>query len=260
MKPSKIIGYAILASFAALLIWGMTRPGKIPATPRIEKSRDDIARIEQKYEDRQDAELVRQLIGENLGERRFRFGTVMEAASGKKVLTLRLTDPAHARVHAAITTALGEACTILSQPDSPVRGLRRINEASRYFEDILLEKLDAQPDLAATIPTTQDGRHQRSGYPDIRIEHEESGTIFYLDPKLVEQSAWASTLRTFYFEPKCGSLKITDDAIHLLAGIPHDGKDGAWTFGEAKLIDLSLIHLRLKPEFQASNADLYPEP
>ena len=96
--------------------------------------------------------------------------------------------------------------------------------------------------------------------PDIRIEHEESGTIFYLDPKLVEQSAWASTLRTFYFEPKSGSLKITDDAIHLLAGIPHDGKDGAWTFGDAKLIDLSLIHLRLKPEFQASNADLYPEP
>ena len=257
MKASKIAGYAILGGFAVLLAWGMTRPGKVPASPRIEKSRQDLARIGEQQEERRDADLVRQLIGENLGERRFAFGTVMEAASGKRVVPL---DPAlapHRRITEAVEAALDHARTVLSRPDSPVRGLRRINEASRFFEDILLENLDAQPDLTAGIPTTRDGHSQRSGYPDLRIVHEPSGTVAYLDPKLVEQGSWESTLRTFYFEPKAGSLKINDDAIHLLAGIPHDGKDGQWTFGESKVIDLSRIRLRLKPEFQASNADLY---
>jgi hypothetical protein len=73
----------------------------------------------------------------------------------------------------------------------------------------------------------------------------------------VEDSAWDSTLRTFYFEPKVQTLKITDDAVHLLAGIGHDGHDGAWKFTGFKLVDLSKLHVRLKAEFQASNADVY---
>ena len=73
----------------------------------------------------------------------------------------------------------------------------------------------------------------------------------------MEQDSWSSTLRTFYFAPRTETLKITDDAVHLLAGISHDGKDGAWTFGQWKLVDLSTLQVRLKAEFQASNADLY---
>jgi hypothetical protein len=53
------------------------------------------------------------------------------------------------------------------------------------------------------------------------------------------------------------TLKITDDAVHLLAGIEHDGKDGQWTFTGWRLVDLSKLRVRLKAEFQASNADLY---
>ncbi|GAA5480903.1 hypothetical protein [Haloferula sargassicola] len=258
MKPGKIIGLIILAGFLGVFVWGLTRPAKRPATPRLEKSLLEIEKIESRAKDRLDAELVKQLIGEDLDDRRFKFGIVMEAASGKKVLPFNPNNEAHARVHEAITAALEHAAATLGRPDSPVRGLRRINEASHFFEDALLETLDAQPDLSAGIPLTHDGRHQRSGYPDLRIEHLPSHTVFYLDPKLVEQTSWDSSLRTFYFEPKAGSLKITEDAVHLLAGIPHDGRDGQWTFGKAKLIDLSAITLRLKPEFQASNKDLYP--
>ncbi len=259
MKAGKIIGYTILAGFAGLFIWGFMRPAKVPASPRLKQAEVDLEKIGRQTEERTDARLVQQLIGENLDSRRFKFGTVMEAASGKRVLSLNSDRNAHARVVEAIETALDDAATTLSRPDSPVRGLRRINEASRFFEDFLLETLDAQPDLSASVPLTTDGRHQRSGYPDLRIEHLPTHTVFYLDPKLVEETAWDSTLRTFYFEPKSHSLKITEDAVHLLAGIPHDGRDGQWTFGKAKLVDLSTITLRLKPEFQASNADLYPE-
>ena len=80
----------------------------------------------------------------------------------------------------------------------------------------------------------------------------------YLDPKLVEAKSLDSTLRTFYYELKHETLKINDDAIHLLCGIEHDGNEGAWTFTRFHLIDLSKLRVRLKAEFQASNADIYP--
>jgi hypothetical protein len=203
-----------------------------------------------------DAELVRSLLDENLSDRHFDFATIAQACSGKSVLPLNDT-PSHLRVTAAISNALRENIATLNKPDSPVRKLRRINEASKFFEDGILASLNATPGLRCEIPPTRSGEHQRSGYPDLRITDIESGTVFYLDPKLVEQGSLSSTLRTFYFEPKNETLKITDDAVHLLIGIEHDGRDGQWTFIGWRLVDLSTLRVRLKAEFQASNADIY---
>jgi hypothetical protein len=183
---------------------------------------------------------------------------VAEACSGKKILPLT-GDPAHQRVTAAIQAALADTITAMNRDDSPVRKLRRINEASRLFEDGLLARLNATPGLRCEVPPTRDGDHQRSGYPDLRITDAASGTVFYLDPKLVEHGSQDSTLRAFYFEPKNETLKITDDAVHLLVGIEHDGIEGHWTFTGWRLVDLSTLKVRLKAEFQASNADLYPK-
>ena len=203
-----------------------------------------------------DAELVRSLLGENLSDRSFDFSTIAQACSGKRVLPLA-DHPAHHRVTAAIGHALRESIAALNKPDSPVRKLRRINEASACFEDAILASLNNTPGLRCEVPPTRAGEHQRSGYPDLRITDIASGLVFYLDPKLVEQGSQASTFRTFYFEPKNETLKITDDAVHLLVGIEHDGRDGQWTFTGWRLVDLSTLRVRLKAEFQASNADLY---
>jgi hypothetical protein len=203
-----------------------------------------------------DAALVKSLLGENLSERTFDFATVAEACSGKRVLPLT-DEAAHRRVTAAIGQALAETMRELNAEDSPVRKLRRINEASRFFEDGILARIHAMPGMKCEVPPTRSGDHQRPGYPDLRITDEASGAVFYLDPKLVEQGSAASTLRTFYFEPKNETLKITDDAVHLLAGIEHDGREGQWTFTGWRLVDLSTLKVRLKAEFQASNAELY---
>jgi hypothetical protein len=203
-----------------------------------------------------DIALVRSLLGENLSERTFAFAAVSEACSGKRVIPLT-NGPAHQRVTAAIATALKLSIAELSLPQSPVRGLRRINEASKFFEDAIHKHINEIPGLQCDTPPTRAGEHQRSGYPDLRIIDLESKQVFYLDPKLVEQGSAASTFRTFYFEPKNETLKITDDAVHLLVGIEHDGKDRLWTFTGWRLIDLSTLRVRLKAEFQASNADLY---
>ncbi len=191
-----------------------------------------------------DEELVQGLLGENLSERWFDFPTIAQACSGKRVLPLE-DKPAHKRVTAAIEKALSETIIELNKENSPVRKLRRINEASKFFEDGIHARVNAMPGLRCEVPPTRNGEHQRSGYPDLRITDVESGLIFYLDPKLVEQGSADSTFRTFYFEPKTETLKINDDAVHLLVGIEHDGKEQQWTFTGWRLVDLSKLRVRL---------------
>ena len=78
-----------------------------------------------------DAALVRSLLGEDLSERTFDFATIAVACSGKRVLPLD-ESPAHRRVTTAIETALRETIATMNRSDSPVRKLRRINEASKF--------------------------------------------------------------------------------------------------------------------------------
>jgi hypothetical protein len=204
-----------------------------------------------------DTQLVRSLLRENLSERTFSFATIVEACSGKKVLPLLSDNPAHQRVVMAIHHALKKTLVELNRTDSAIRKLRRINEASRFFEDGLHAHINETAGMKCEVPTNRNGQHQRSGYPDLKITDLESGLMFYLDPKLVEQGSANSTFRTFYFEPKENTLKINDDAVHLLVGIEHDGKEREWTFTGWRLVDLSSLRVRLKAEFQASNAQLY---
>jgi hypothetical protein len=242
---------AVLAAFALGAAVAWIAAGRVPSA-RASGSSSPPAPSDE-------AGLVGSLLAENLSRRTFSFARIAEASSGKRVLPLA-DNPVHQRVLAAIEAALTDCLATLNRDDSPVRALRRINEASRFFEDGLLERLDAQPAFRCEIPPNRDGKVQRSGYPDLRLTDLESGLVFYLDPKLVEQSSLASTLRTFYFEPKEETLKITDAAVHLLIGIEHDGRAGRWTFLGWHLVDLSTLQVRLKAEFQASNAELYRQP
>ncbi len=205
-------------------------------------------------------DLVRHLLDQDLGTRKFSFPDVVYAASGKKVIPIDPANPAHQLILKVVVQAARESTAALSAADSPVRNLRRINEASRYFEDILHRKINAHPALTCTIPKNTQGKAQRSGYPDLLITHTSAdGTVThaYLDPKLFEEKSRSSSLRTFYFEPRTRTNKIQYDAIHLLLGISHDGKAQAWTFTGWELCDLSRFQVRLKAEFQASNKDLY---
>ena len=256
--------FILIAIFGVILI--LRQPAARPQTPRMEKVEKDLRKAKRRFDQRtaeasakeSDVALVRGLLAENLGDRTFSFATVCEAVSGKKVIPLDQSPPQQ-RVIKAIEAALSKILPQLSKTDSPIRKLRRINEASRFFEDALLENLNATPGLKCEIPSTRDGAHQRSGYPDLRITDQKTGTVFYLDPKLVEQGSDNSTFRSFYFEPKTETSKIHDDAVHLLVGIEHNGKTRAWTFSGWRIVDLSTMEVRLKAEFQATNADLYRE-
>ena len=205
-------------------------------------------------------EIIQQLLAQDLGTRKFAFPDVIHAACSKKVIATNPDTPAHQRILETISQAADETLTELSQKDSKLHQLRRINEASRFFEDLLLKKINAAPHIRCQIPKNTQGKQQRSGYPDLHIIHtatDGTKTHAYLDPKLFEKKSKASSLRTFYYEPRTRTNKIQHDAIHLLLGICHDGNQGAWAFTNWELCDLSRFSVRLKAEFQASNRDLY---
>jgi pyrimidine-nucleoside phosphorylase len=205
-----------------------------------------------------DPGLLDRLIPWILDERRelegIPFPEVIRASTGHRVEPLEPDRDPDARVIREIGRALDTALARMNRDDAPVRGLGRINEASAAFENELRRLLDAAPGLRCAVPETGGGEALRSGYPDLRIEETGSGRVYYLDPKLYARGSRDATFRTFYFEPKRETNKVREDARHLLAGIEHDGAEGAWKFVRWDLVDLSKFRVRLKAEFQGATA------
>ena len=179
-------------------------------------------------------------------------------ATGKRINALDPKDATDQRVLKQIGTALDEVVKRMNAPDNPIQSAARINEVSSAFETTIRELLNAVPGLACDFPKTAEGRTQRSGYPDLRLVDNASGRIYYLDPKLFATGSRASSFRTFYFEPKVGTNKVLDDAVHLILGFEHEPrKAGHWNFTRWDIVDLAHFKVKLKAEFQGSNRDMY---
>lgn len=185
------------------------------------------------------------------------FADVVRASSGKEMIPVDPNLPADAELLNALRLALNRTLERFNRPDSPALKAKRVNEMSSHFEKALQAEINSTDGFLCAPPLTNAGKNQRSGYPDLRIVHQETGQVTYLDPKLVAPGALDSSLRTFYFTPKDETGKIQDDAHHLLVGIEHDGNTGQWKFTTWHLVDLASFKVRLKPEFQASNKDIY---
>ncbi len=202
--------------------------------------------------------LIPWLLDEKDALREIRFADVIAATSGKKVLAIDPKDKDDQRVLGQIGTALDAVLAALNAPDSPTRAVQRVNEMSAKFEDAILAQLRALPGLECGIPPTVSGVRQRSGYPDLRLVDKATGRVFYLDPKLFAQGSKTSALRTFYFEPKRETNKVNDDARHLIIGIEHErDAEGVVRFQHWELIDLANFRVKLKAEFEGSNAAMY---
>jgi len=185
------------------------------------------------------------------------FDELVELSTGRRVLPVDPADPVDEEVMRLLGEAMGAVLSRFNRPDSVTHEVARINEVSSYFEDALLEIVDAMPELSCELPRTAAGMLQRAGYPDLLVRHLQSGRVFYLDPKLVAEGSMESSLRTFYFTPRGETGKIHYDASHLIVGIEHDGNTGRWRFLRWHFVDLSGFKVSLKAEFQASNRDLY---
>lgn len=183
------------------------------------------------------------------------FAAVVHAATGQRVIPI--DREADADWLAKVGAAVDETVEALNNPSHSVHKAGRINEASRFIEEALLDKLSQVPGWKCTIPKTSAGNEQRSGYPDLRLALGD-GSIVYLDPKLYAEDSRNSSFRTFYYEPKGDTNKITDNAHHLLVGVAHGpGPDGRTVFRRWDLVDIATMPVRLKLEFQSSNREIY---
>jgi hypothetical protein len=204
-------------------------------------------------------QLIPWLLDEDQQLRGVPFSEVIFDTTGKKVLPFDARNAVDQRVAKAISAAAGEAMKRLNARDSAIQNIDRINEVSSRFEDTLRELLNSTPDLRCDFPLTVEGKVQRSGYPDLCIIDLESKRVFYLDPKLYAAGSRDSSFRAFYFEPKKGTNKVRDDAVHFVVGFEHETrpKNGVWKFTRWDLVDLSRFTVNLKAEFQGSNRDMY---
>jgi hypothetical protein len=203
-------------------------------------------------------QLIPWLLDENRQLSGIAFGEVILATTGKRVLPFDLKSETDQRVIKQISGVLDEVLRRMNAPESAVQKVGRINEVSSHVENLLRELLSSTPGLSCDFPRTSEGRVQRSGYPDLRIVDAASQRVFYLDPKLYAAGSRDSSFRTFYFEPKITTNKVTDDAVHLIVGFEHAPKNGGrWNLMRWDLVDLAHFKVRLKAEFQGSNRDIY---
>ena len=203
-------------------------------------------------------QLIPWLLDEQQELRGIAFSEVIFDTTGKRVLTIDPKNETDAKVIKQISAAMDETVKRLNIADNPVQKAERINEVSSQVEDTLRELLNAAPGLKCDFPHTADGKVQRSGYPDLRVEDVATKRVFYLDPKLYAAGSRDSSFRTFYFEPKVATNKVREDAVHFIAGFEHDArKEGHWQFTRWDLVDLSHFRVKLKAEFQGSNRDMY---
>jgi hypothetical protein len=208
-------------------------------------------------------QLIPWLLDEDKQLRGVPFSEVILDTTGKKVFRFDPNNAVDQRVAQSVRAACNETMKRLNAPDSAIQHIDRVNEVSSHFEDSLRELLNAAPGLRCDFPLTNDGKEQRSGYPDLRIIDLESKRVFYLDPKLYAERSRDSSFRTFYFEPKRGTNKVRDDAVHFIVGFQHDPRGGSnslnatWKFTRWDLVDLSQFRVKLKAEFQGSNRDMY---
>lgn len=204
-------------------------------------------------------QLIPWLLDQDAALKGIPFAEVISATSGRRVIPVDRNDKDTARILAAIGTTLDAVLEELNGADSPAKKQKRVNEMSKFFEAGIEAKLKAMPGFACAYPKTAAGHAQRSGYPDLRLVDQATGRVLYLDPKLYAKSSRHSSLRTFYFTPKRETNKVNHDAHHLIVGIEHDKVDAEMKFTRWELIDLSNFRVRLKAEFEGSNADMYRE-
>jgi hypothetical protein len=204
-------------------------------------------------------QLIPWLLDEDAALKGILFADVISATSGKRVIPVDKTDKDTARILAAIGKTLDEVLTRMNAADSPTRKQKRVNEMSKHFEDAIESGLKGVEGFQCDFPKTASGHVQRSGYPDLRLADKATGRVFYLDPKLYAKGSRHSSLRTFYFTPKRETNKVNDDASHLIVGIENEKNGAEVKFTRWELIDLSGFRVRLKAEFEGSNADMYRE-
>src|SRR5438132_8514273 len=100
--------------------------------------------------------LVPWLFKQDAELRRIPFSEVIAAATGKKIVPFDAKDADDRRIVAEVSKAL-DAVLAEMNANERIKTIRRINEVSSHFEDLIRAKLDAVPGFSCNFPLTKSG-------------------------------------------------------------------------------------------------------
>lgn len=179
------------------------------------------------------------------------FPVVIEAMSGCRLI------PYIEEEDQKLIGALAGSCinTIIDSEKNPIVA-NRPNDVSVPVENILRENL-IKAGIHADKPKSK-AKESRSpqGYPDLLLWDGERPT--YLEVKVsMEENISKGSARNFFYQPTANS-KITHDARHLLCGFSMtEQSEKKWMLKEWKITDLWFLRVKLKPEYNADNLEIY---
>ena len=145
--------------------------------------------------------------------------------------------------------------TVADSKTNPIPA-NRPNDVSVKVENILQNNLQ-EFGVVADKPTSKNKTSRTSqGYPDLLLRHNDRPT--YLEVKVsMTRNISKGSARNFFYQPVKNS-KITQDARHFLCGFSMDEiKEKEWVLNEWTLTDLWFLKVKLKPEYNADNLEIY---
>ncbi|MDD9855706.1 MAG: hypothetical protein OXU88_05970 [Gammaproteobacteria bacterium] len=182
---------------------------------------------------------------------RLPFPVVIEAMTGRQVIPYIEEDDGE------LMAALAGSCikTVNDSEKTPVEA-NRPNDVSTKVEKMLQGNL-SDSGITAERPKPQ-GKQRASaqGYPDLLLWDADRPTYLEVKVSRVENISKGSA-RNFFYQPTKNS-KIAHPARHLLCGFSiEEAGEKMWVLREWTVTDLWFLRVKLKPEYNADNLEIY---
>lgn len=130
----------------------------------------------------------------------------------------------------------------------------RNNEIGEYAEILMEDHFYNNKSQFAIITNLE--RLPAKGYPDMKMTIKNNGFVF-LEIKATSRPDQGSP-RDFYYKPGGNSdKKINCDAMHLLFGFITKQVQNGFIITGFKIVDVSRMFVKLKPEFNTDNKGIY---
>ena len=183
---------------------------------------------------------------------RLPFPVVVEAMTEREIFPMTKS-----KQDRALLSALADACTatVAESVDAPYRA-NRPNDVSAQVEEKLQAHLENAGVLVEMPSAAGGGRRGSGGYPDRLLRL--GGRPSYLEVKVSrEENIGKGSARNFFYQPT-RNPKIVHSARHLLAGFAiREQAEKLWVLTEWKIADLFHLRVKLKPEYNADNLEIY---
>jgi len=183
------------------------------------------------------------------------FNLVIEAMTGKKVVSFDFTNLSHKEV----LELLKQSALNAGREINKTGILRpRPNEVGNDIEPYVRNALNFFG-LNADIPVGPSGRKKTTGYPDIIFWHK--NLPYYLECKTYNIENIATTQRSFYFSPS-DEFKVIYDAPHFILSYEiyvagESGNKHIYKCKHYKILSIESLSLDVKYEFNSDNKRMY---